>query len=181
MTAVGASMNRWINLAASLAVAVALVGCSTSPSQTVDNTAQDRADCKFPEPMTTLLKSNPKRAVGACRRMAERGDPVGEARLGYLYQAGIGVSQDFKAAAGWYRLAATQGNAAAQNNLGSLYEKGQGVPQDLVQSAAWYGLAAAQGSPDAARNHDIIVKQLTPAQAAQAEQLAKSWQAAKGQ
>ena len=129
--------------------------------------------------MTTLLKSNPKRAVAACHHLAEQGDPVGEARLGYLYQAGLGVQQDSAAAAQWYRLAADQGNVAAQNNLGSLYEKGQGVPQDLVQSAVWYSLAAAQGNPDAARNRDIIVKRLTPEQAAEAQKRVKAWQPAK--
>ena len=173
-------MNRWISFVALLVVAGALAGCGGLSSQTVDTTAQDRADCKFPEPMTTLLKSNPKRAVGACRHLAEQGDPVGEARLGYLYQAGLGVQQDSAAAAQWYRLAAGQGNIAAQNNLGSLYEKGQGVPRDLVQSAVWYSLAAAQGNPDAARNRDIILKQLTPDQAAEAEKRAKAWQPARG-
>ena len=173
-------MNRWTSLVTMLVVAGALAGCAGTSSQTVDTTAQDRADCKFPEPMTTLLKSNPKRAVGACRHLAEQGDPVGEARLGYLYQAGLGVKQDFAAAAQWYRLAGDQGNVAAQNNLGSLYEKGQGVPRDLVQSAVWYSLAAAQGNPDAARNRDIILKQLTPEQVAEAEKRAKAWQPAKG-
>jgi TPR repeat protein len=173
-------MNRWISFVALLVVAGALAACSGLSSQTVDTTARDRADCKFPEPMTTLLKSNPKRAVGACRHLAEQGDPVGEARLGYLYQAGLGVEQDFATAARWYRLAADRGNVAAQNNLGSLYEKGRGVPQDLVQSAVWYSLAAAQGNPDAARNRDIILKQLTPEQAAEAEKRSKAWQPAKG-
>jgi TPR repeat protein len=173
-------MNRWIGFVALLVAAGALAGCGGSSPQIVDTTAQDRADCKFPEPMTTLLKSNPKRAVGACRHLAERGDPVGEARLGYLYQAGLGVQQDFAAAAQWYRLSADQGNIAAQNNLGSLYEKGRGVPRDLVQSVVWYSLAAAQGNPDAARNRDIILKQLTPDQAAEAEKRAKAWQPAKG-
>ena len=173
-------MNRWTSLVASLVVAGVLVGCAGPSSPSIDATAQDRADCKFPEPMTTLLKSNPKRAVAACRHLAERGDPIGEARLGYLYQAGLGVQQDSAAAAQWYRLAADQGNIAAQNNLGSLYEKGQGVPRDLVQSAVWYSLAAAQGNPDAARNRDIILKQLTPEQAAEAEKRAQVWQPAKG-
>ena len=173
-------MNHWTSFGVLLVVAGLLAGCGGVSSRTADTTAQDRDDCKFPEPMTTLLKSNPKRAVGACRHLAERGDPVGEARLGYLYQAGLGVQQDFAAAAQWYRLAADQGNIAAQNNLGSLYEKGQGVPQDLVQSAVWYSLAAAQGNPDAARNRDIILKQLTPEQAAEAEKRTKAWQPAKG-
>jgi TPR repeat protein len=173
-------MNRWTGFVALLVVAGALAGCAGSSSPTVDTAAQDRADCRFPEPMTTLLKSNPKRAVDACRHLAEKGDPVGEARLGYLYQAGLGVQQDSAAAAKWYRLAADQGNIAAQNNLGSLYEKGQGVPQDLVQSAVWYGLAAAQGNPDAARNRDIILKQLTPEQAAEVDKRTKAWQPAKG-
>jgi TPR repeat protein len=54
------------------------------------------------------------------------------------------------------------------------------VPQDLVQAAAWFNLAAAQGNADAARNRDLVAKRLTPEQNAEAEKLAKTWQAAKG-
>jgi TPR repeat protein len=170
-----------MNLAASLVAVGALVGCNNNPAPpTLGSTASDRADCQFPEPMTTLLKTDPKRAVAACRRLAEQGDPAGAARLGYLYQAGLGGPQDFAAAAQWYRLAAGQGNAAAQNNLGSLYEKGQGVPQDLVQAAAWFSLAAARGNADAARNHDLVTKRLTPEQNAEAEKLAKTLTPTKG-
>ena len=164
---------RWGRVAALLVALGPVAGCGSQGVSVSGSEAADRADCRFPEPMTTLLKSNPTRAVAACRHLAEQGDPAGEARLGYLYQAGLGVSQDFAAAAQWYRLAAGHGNVAAQNNLGSLYLQGQGVPADPVQAAAWFSLAAAQGNEDAARNHAAVVKQLTPAQAAEAENLAK--------
>ena len=172
-------MRGRTDVAALLALAL-LCGCSNQATPTVGDQASDQADCRFPEPTTTLLKTQPTRAVAACRHLAERGDAVGEARLGYLYQAGLGVQQDFAAAARWYRLAAGKGNAAAQNNLGSLYENGQGVPRDLVQALAWFSLAADQGNDGGAVNRGIVAKQMTPAQIAEAEKLAQTLKTAGG-
>lgn len=174
MAAIGVGpMRGRTDVAALLALAL-LCGCTNQRSPTVGDPASDQADCRFPEPMTKLLKTQPARAVAACRHLAERGDAAGEARLGFLYQAGLGVQQDFAAAAQWYRLAARQGNAAAQNNLGSLYETGQGVPRDLVQALAWFNLSAAQGNDGGIANRAFVAKQLTPEQVAEAEKLSQT-------
>src|ERR1035437_6753910 len=66
---------------------------------------------------------------------AKAGDPAAEFRVGYRYQRGKGVSQNYAQAAVWFRKAAEQGNAYAQSSLGSLYSKGHGVRQDYAQAA----------------------------------------------
>ena len=76
--------------------------------------------------------------------------------VGYAYNHGEGVGQDYAEAAYWYRLAAEQGNEAAQFNLGMLYQQGYGVRQDLRDAAYWYELAAAQGSGKATEQLDIL-------------------------
>ena len=91
---------------------------------------------------------------------------------------GRGVPQDYAEAVKWYRLAAEQGNATAQNNLGFMHYEGRGVPQDDVQAHMWFNLAAAQGNDNAVANRDIAAKKMTPAQIAEAQQLAREWIAA---
>ena len=164
---------RWTNPAVLLLALGTLGGCAGQAPTAAGGAAGEPSDCRFPEPMTSLLKSHPDRAVAACRRLAEQGDPAGEARLGFLYQSGLGVPQDYAAAAGWYRMAAGRGNAAAQNNLALLYQNGQGVPADLVQALAWFDLAAAQGG-DAVRNRDALAARMTKAQVVEAEALSRT-------
>ena len=53
-------MNRWMSFAAMLLTVGALAGCSSQTASTLGGTASDGAACKFPEPMTTLLKNSPK-------------------------------------------------------------------------------------------------------------------------
>ena len=65
------------------------------------------------------------------RKAAEQGNAAAQYNLGYCYQYGQGVEQNYQEAVKWYRKAAEQGNAAAQCNLGICYYKGQGVERDL--------------------------------------------------
>jgi hypothetical protein len=66
---------------------------------------------------------------------------------------------------------AEQGDASAQAVLGGMYEEGQGVPQDYVHAHMWYNRASAAGVKEAAQARDILAKQMTPAQIAEAQRL----------
>ena len=88
-------------------------------------------------------------AIGVWRPMADRGVEGAQYNIGYMYQEGLGLPQDFATAASWYKQAADQGHGGAQFNLGILYDLGRGVPQDHSQSAAWYRKAALQGESGA--------------------------------
>src|SRR5215471_3045643 len=63
-------------------------------------------------------------------RAAKAGKVGAQAVLGWMYQNGRGVPQDYFLAAKWYQSAATQGHGGAQFELGLLHNKGQGVTQD---------------------------------------------------
>jgi TPR repeat protein len=76
-------------------------------------------------------------------------DAIAQFRVGYMYERGDGVVQDYKEAMRLYLLSAAQGNAIAQFRIGYLYEKGWGVTQDDAQAVQWYGKAAAQGNQPA--------------------------------
>ncbi len=82
---------------------------------------------------------------------------------------------DYATAVRIFRQFADQGNASAQYNLGQMYRKGQGVTQDYVQAHMWYNLSAAKGNKTGRKNRDLLAKQMTPAQIAEARRLAREW------
>jgi TPR repeat protein len=91
-------------------------------------------------------------AVALFRPLAEQGNADAQNNLGWMYDQGSGVKQDFKEAMKWYRLAAEQGAARAEYSLGVLYYNGRGVPKNLQDAVKWYRMAAAQGDPKAQYN-----------------------------
>ena len=106
------------------------------------------ADAQGKTPLDICLDGNQKWAVraDACRTAATQGHAMAQGALGFMYDNGHGVPQDYAEAVRWYRLAAEQGNAWAQHNLGAMYYKGQGVAKDYTEAMRWYRLAAEQGS-----------------------------------
>ena len=80
------------------------------------------------------------------RNSAEQGDASAQAQIGYRYEIGQGVPQDYAEALKWYQKAAAQGNAYGEYDLGVLYDHGHGVPQDYAEALKWYQQAADQGN-----------------------------------
>jgi TPR repeat protein len=112
-------------------------------------------------------------------KAATQGNAVAQANLGYMALEGFGLPADPAAAAGWFKRAAEQGDASAMLGLATLCESGKGVPKDLVQAHKWYALASIDdGEYDdelfvrAKRLASTLAGKMTPAQIAQAEQLA---------
>jgi TPR repeat protein len=109
------------------------------------------------------------------RKAADKGEVEAQLQLGTMYFLGEGVPRDFAAAVSWYRKAADQGNVYGQYDLGKMYADGQGVPQDFVTAHMWFNLAAARGLRDAFRVRDLTAAEMTPAQIAEAQKLAREW------
>ncbi len=84
-------------------------------------------------------------ALTQVRARAEQGDAEAQFNLGYMYDFGQGVTQNYGEAVKWYRRAAEQGHATAQNNLGRSYAKSEGVSKDAAQAVSWFRKAAEQG------------------------------------
>ncbi len=109
-------------------------------------------------------------------KQAEKGDAEAQFNLGLLYDRGREVPKDKSEALRWYRLAADKGFAPAQHSLGKLLAGGgQGVASDKSQGYMWLVLSAGQGDEEAARQSEILSKQLTPAEVTNAKKLAKQW------
>ena len=86
-----------------------------------------------------------KTAYQLIKPQAEKGDANAQFILGFLYDEGKGVPQDYTEAAKWYRRAAEQGNKAARHNLGLMGEQDQ-VWRDRAEMQKWHQRAAEQGN-----------------------------------
>jgi uncharacterized protein len=104
---------------------------------------------------------------------AESGDARAQAFLGFMYEHGRGVPQDYVAAVYWYTCAAEQGHATAQYLLGLMYDKGLGVERSDTLAYMWLNLAAAQAPPHTkpyyTRIRDAVAAKMTAAQVDEAQ------------
>ncbi|MBR0713031.1 tetratricopeptide repeat protein [Bradyrhizobium liaoningense] len=111
--------------------------------------------------------------------LAERGNAAAQSQLGFMFETGRGVPQNYTEAAMWYRRAAEQGDSLAQYSLGLLYDRGQGVPRDIVEASKWLNLSTAAAPPRAresrARIRDAVTTKMTRAEIAEARLRALEW------
>jgi TPR repeat protein len=121
-------------------------------------------------------------AVKWYRRAAEQEIPAAQYNLALMYDNGRGVPQDYAEAVKWYRRAAEQGHPDAQNNIASKFYKGQGVPQNYILAHMWFNIAASripalekEKRNVVVNNRDLVASEMTPAQIAEAERLAREW------
>ena len=108
--------------------------------------------------------------------MLDQGEAEAQVLLGSMYEQGWGVPQDYGIALSWLRKAAEQGSAKGQALLGGMYVMGHGVPQDFVIGHMWLNLATAAGGKyvaETAEFRDRVAKEMTPAQIAEAQKLAR--------
>jgi TPR repeat protein len=121
-------------------------------------------------------------AVSWYRTAADQGVAGAQFYLGNAYYNGRGVPQDYVEAVSWYRAAADQGVAGAQFYLGNAYYNGRGVPQDYVEAHKWRNLAASRADVEDqktfAERRDEVAKEMPLQQVAEAQKLAREWQAA---
>ncbi len=131
--------------------------------------------CASPRPggSAGLARGSDTAAANRALQLAERGDARAQAFLGFMYEHGRGVPQDYVAAVYWYTCAAEQGHATAQYLLGLMYDKGHGVERSDTLAYMWLNLAAAHAPPHAkdyyARIRDAVAAKLTASQVDEAQ------------
>jgi TPR repeat protein len=74
-------------------------------------------------------------------------------------------------------LGAEGGAPHALFELGLLYASGREVPQDFVTAHKWFNLAALRGYEDAKRHRLELSREMTKAEIAQAQRMAREWMA----
>ena len=83
--------------------------------------------------------------LATIRTAGHVGDLSAQFTLGWIYEHGADVPQDYREAIDWYRRAATQGEPEAINIVGLLYYYGKGVPKDPREATIWFHQAAERG------------------------------------
>ena len=114
------------------------------------------------------------------RALAEQGSFRAQQALGFMYEEGRGVTQDYAEAVRWFRLPADQGFAPAQFFLGNSLTLGRGVPQDYVEAHMWLNLSGHDhvGPEDRdtyANARDAVTARMTADQIAEAQRRAQEW------
>jgi TPR repeat protein len=110
---------------------------------------------------------------------AAAGNANAQMRLGFMYEYGRGIPQDYLLAAYWYRRAAEQGNPRGQHLLGLMYDRGLGVPNDYVEAYKWLNLAAASaGGGDReyfTRIRDAVASKMSLREMALSQRRGRGW------
>jgi len=70
--------------------------------------------------------------------LAEKGYPRAQVHMGWIYERGVGVPQDYQKALEWYEKATSNGAKNAPAQIGNMYEKGFGVKQNYEKAAEYY-------------------------------------------
>ena len=92
--------------------------------------------------LAALKREHYATALRSWLPLAEAGDPEAQANVGYMYEEGLGVSQQLDVAVGWYEKAAASGSMQANHNLGMIFAEGKGAPQSWVRALRYFEEAA---------------------------------------
>jgi TPR repeat protein len=115
-------------------------------------------------------------ALKELQPLADKGNAEAQVYIGFMYDNGEGLAQDYRQAVLWYGKSAEQGNANAQYNLGMMYANGLSVPQDWVQALKWFNLAAfLSGDPKYVGAAKQVEGMITPEQVKAAWALSTEW------
>ncbi len=107
---------------------------------------------------------------------AKHGDRTAQYILGEIYFQGKEVPKNYKEAFEWKAKAARQGDKNAQNSLGFYYFNGWGTKKDHVQAYMWWSLSIVNNEePITRKNLDNLEQELSTADLARAQKMAKDW------
>lgn len=120
----------------------------------------------------SLARGDDLTPIGKLQAAAERGDPKAQSALGYAYNAGEGVEQDYQKAAFWYEQAARRGNRTAQINLAGMYSRGKVYPQDKSFALFITNIARKDypRCPLLRGLREDLIQQMSPAEVARIDQ-----------
>eukprot|EP00300_Choanocystis_sp_HF-7_P031249 c40452_g1_i1.p1 GENE.c40452_g1_i1~~c40452_g1_i1.p1 ORF type:complete len:382 (-),score=79.79 c40452_g1_i1:114-1223(-) len=88
----------------------------------------------------------------ALEERAKQHDSTAEFLLGYAFDFGLGLEQNYKDAVKWYQRSAIGGSSLGQNNLAVMFDLGRGVAVDHSEAVVWYRKSAEQGNARAQHN-----------------------------
>jgi TPR repeat protein len=107
-------------------------------------------------PKPRVAPDNPNDPRRSFERAANAGDAAAMVNLGFAYERGNGVPQDFAEARKWYEKGAAAGNTVGMRNLGILYRDGSGVAKDPTEARKWFEKAVAAGNTEAMNSLGLL-------------------------
>lgn len=116
-----------------------------------------------------------QKAIKWFKLSVSNGNAQAARQLYFVYTQGYGVAQDYNESKKWLKLSAEMGDVKGQGILGGEYFLGRrGLVKDLVLSHMWLNISVANGGT---RTFDknMIERELTPDQIAEAQKLAREW------
>lgn len=90
-----------------------------------------------------------KESIELYKKAAGKGNTTAMINLGFMYEKGKGLPQDYTEALQWFTKAANAGNSEAMCKIGEYYEEGKGVNENIELAIEWYKKAADLKNPDA--------------------------------
>lgn len=115
---------------------------------------------------------NVKAAITQYERAWNGGVTQAGTRLGELYLDGNAIPPEFAKGRQYLTEAARRGSARAAFDLGHMLQQGVGGPADPVAAYAWLEVATLRGDAQARPERDRLLPTLSPAQQAQASEMA---------
>jgi TPR repeat protein len=112
------------------------------------------------------------------RKVESHNDRAALVQLAKMYRFGPDTIRNMHEAIRLFERAAVMGDRAALYDLGTIYMNGEGVAPDKSQAYAWFVLAASRDDQAAAFSRDRVAEDMTPAQIAAAERMAREWREA---
>ena len=126
------------------------IGSVAQPAKTPVST--ESAEALYQKGNEYYKKSDFAEAVKYYRQAAEKGNANAQLQLGYCYDKGKGVQQNYEEAFKWFKKSAEQGYDVAENRLGTYYYKGKGVAKDYRLAVYWFRMSAEHGNRDSMYN-----------------------------
>ena len=123
---------------------------ATAQTKSANNSQDPRAQEYVEQAMKMFYAGDLHGSIEMLRKAIDLGSPEAEMELGWRYEGGYGVPQDFKQAFYWYDQSAKHHYAKGARALGGLYFFGKGVRQDysmalpLYEVGGWAGDHLAQ-------------------------------------
>lgn len=95
--------------------------------------------------MQAYINSDHKKMIRLMTELANSGFAKAQARLGWIYERGIGVETNYEKALDLYQKAMMQKNGFAYARMGFLYQRGLGVEKDNLKSVEYLKKSIAAG------------------------------------
>jgi len=125
-----------------------IIGCAVALLSTCGlmSALADDEEAAFNAGLAAMQRGHYAMAYRAWIDIAQSGNARAKSNIGYLYEQGFGVSQDYGKAMTWYSDAADDGLAEAQHNLGMMYANALGTEESWGRALLWFRRAAENES-----------------------------------